>query len=347
MWKRIQVFSVVVFLVLAIAPLALASSDCDFSYSNYARAVQLHDMGDYDAALRHYNCALEEDPDDAVIPLLIANVHEDIANASRAWSSAAHPTTAEILELPPVSTWGEREHPSREQDFDDLIVIESADSDPSAGLAEFLVTGLSVRVGRSGHALWYFYRSGNSGFGLVLIADQAARGSSPDFAAENLDPADELIRQARVFARNLDWTRARIRFEQALALDPERVDFRRELDLARQALGDERAVLIRFDIALAQDPVDAPESSNRDEFIRQARIFTRNLDWARARIRFEQALDLDPNRIDIRCELGMVYLELDDERAALRQFDIVLAQDPVDACARPNRDALMQGMRDG
>ena len=88
------------------------------------------------------------------------------------------------------------------------------------------------------------------------------------------------------------------------------MDIRRELDLARQAFGDERAVLMAFDIALAQDPVAAPESSNRDEFIRQARVFARNLDWARARIRFEQALDLDPDRLDIRCELGMVYLEL-------------------------------------
>ncbi len=344
MWKRIQVFSVVVFLILAICPLALASSDCDFSYSNYARAVQLHDMGDYDVALRHYNCALEEDPDDAVIPLLIANVHEDIANAGRAWSSAAHPTTVEILELPPVSTWGEPEHPSREQDFEDLIVIESADSDPSA---DFVITRLSVRIGRNGHSLWLFYRSGNSGVGLVLGTGQAARGNSPVLAAENLGPADEFFRQARVFTRNLDWTRARIRFEQALALDPDRMDIRRELGLARQAFGDERALLMRFDIALAQDPVDAPESSNRDEFIKQARIFVRNLDWARARIRFEQALALDPNRLDICCDLGMVYLELGDERAALRQFDIVLAQDPIDACARPNRDALMQGMRDG
>ncbi len=347
MWKRIQVFSVVIFLILAVCPLALASSDCDFSYSNYARAVQLHDMGDYDAALRHYNCALEEDPDDAVIPLLIANLHEDIANAGRAWSSAAHPTTAEILELPPVSTWGEREHPSREQDFEDLVVVASAGSDQSAGLTAPVVARLSVRVGRSGHALWLFYGSGNSGFGLVLITDQAARGNSPVFAAENLGPADEFIRQARVFVRNLDWARARIRFEQALALDPDRMDIRRELDLARQAFGDERAVLMAFDIALAQDPVAAPESSNRDEFIRQARVFARNLDWARARIRFEQALDLDPDRIDIRCELGMVYQELGDERAALRQFDIVLAGDPIDACARPNRDALMRGMRDG
>ena len=83
-----------------------------------------------------------------------------------------------------------------------------------------------------------------------------------------------------------------------------------------------------------------------DDYIKSARIFVRNLDWARARIWFERALRLDPNRVEIRCELGLVYLELGDERAALWQFDVVLAQDPVDACAKPNRDALLQRMRD-
>ena len=73
-------------LVIAGLPMALAQADCDFSYSNYARAVQLHDMGDYPRALRHYDCALLEDPDDAIIPLLIEQVHDDIANAASAWS---------------------------------------------------------------------------------------------------------------------------------------------------------------------------------------------------------------------------------------------------------------------
>ncbi|MCY4020125.1 MAG: hypothetical protein OXG39_12030 [Chloroflexi bacterium] len=272
MCKRIHISFLIVFLILAICPLAVASSDCDFSYSNYARAVQLHDMGDYDAALRHYHCALEEDLDDAVIPLLIANLHEDIANAGRAWSSAASPTTAEILDLPPLSTWGERQRPNRDQDFEDLIVAESLPSQRLPRSAAFAEARLSISIGRSGETLWLFYASGNRGAWLVQ----------------------------RLYATTKNGPVAR------------------DEDL-----------------------------SSADDFVKNARIFVRNLDWARARIRFEQALELDANRVDIRCELGMVYQELGDERAALRQFDIVLAQDPVDACARPNRDALMRRMRDG
>jgi len=273
MCKRIQNYCMVVFLILAVSPLAVASSDCDFSYSNYARAVQLHDMGDYDVALRHYHCALEEDPDDAVIPLLIANVHEDIANAGGAWSSAASPTTVEILELPPVSTWGERQRPNREQDFEDLIVAEFVPSESLLRLPNPAGAVTSIAIGRSEDRLWYFYASSRLRVALVMKRAYSTSENDPVARDEDISPADD--------------------------------------------------------------------------FVKQARIFLRNLDWARARIRFEQALELDPDRIDIRCELGMVYQELGDERAALRQFDIVLAQDPVDACARPNRDALMQRMRDG
>lgn len=273
MRAQIQIFTVLVLLILAICPLARANADCDFRYSNYARAVQLHDMGDYDAALRHYDCALAEDPDDAVIPLLIANVHEDIANAGSAWSRAASPTTAEILGLPPVSTWGERRPPSRRQDFQDLLVPEPASSERLRGRAGLPDTGRLIAVARRGDSLWFFNASGIVRIRLVA---QGARAPS------DTDPVERA--------------------------------------------GD-------FRIA--------------DDFIEGARIFVRNLDWTRARIRFEQALGLDPDRIDIRCELGMVYLELGEARAALRQFDMVLLQDPIDACARPNREALLRRLRDG
>ena len=91
MCKRTQLFCLVVFLILVVCPLAQASSDCDFSFSNYARAVQLHDMGDYDAALRYYQCALEDDPDDAIIPILIANLHEDIDNSGKSLGARYRP----------------------------------------------------------------------------------------------------------------------------------------------------------------------------------------------------------------------------------------------------------------
>lgn len=245
MSKRIQVLSVVVFLILALCPLVGASSDCDFSYSNYARAVQLHDMGDYDAALRHYHCALEEDPDDTVIPLLIANVHEDIATAGSAWSSDAAPTTAEILELPPVSTWGDRLRPSREQDFQDLIVEEFRRSQPIPGLAEFAEARASIAFGRSGNWFWLFYAAGHSEASLVAARADATSDIDPVARGEDLSLADNFIKQARNFVGNLDWARARIRYEQALDLDPGRFDIRRELSLVYQEMRDARAPLMQ------------------------------------------------------------------------------------------------------
>ena len=86
MIKRFFWLTLVLLLFVSAAPIALANSECDDGYSHYARGVQLHDMGDYNRALRHYECALERDPDNAIIPLLIANLHEDVANSPLAWS---------------------------------------------------------------------------------------------------------------------------------------------------------------------------------------------------------------------------------------------------------------------
>ena len=86
MLRRFLLLGLTLVLVIAGLPFSLAQTECDFSYSNYARAAQLHDMGDYDRALRHYQCARLENPDDRIIPLLIEQVYDDIANASSAWS---------------------------------------------------------------------------------------------------------------------------------------------------------------------------------------------------------------------------------------------------------------------
>lgn len=52
-----------------------------------------------------------------------------------------------------------------------------------------------------------------------------------------------------------------------------------------------------------------------------------------------------PRRINARCELGMIYVELGGNRAALSEFDRVLAQHAADSCAWSNRDALVQRLR--
>ena len=98
MLQRLLFLTLMCILFVAVLPISMAQADCDFSYSNYARAVQLHDMGDYTRALQHYHCAQLEDPDDSIIPLLIENVYEDIANAASAWArpeSAASATACD------------------------------------------------------------------------------------------------------------------------------------------------------------------------------------------------------------------------------------------------------------
>ena len=83
-----------------------------------------------------------------------------------------------------------------------------------------------------------------------------------------------------------------------------------------------------------------------DDFFYHARTLARVEEWDLARDAFRNGLSLDPTRTDVRCELGMIYAQLGDERAALAEFDRVLAQDSVDRCAWPNRDALLQRLRD-
>lgn len=235
MTKRIQLFCTVVIVMLAAASLVQASSDCDFSYSNYARAVQLHDMGDYDAALRHYDCALAEDPDDAVIPRLIANVYADIAHASRAWSPAAPLTTAEILGLPPVSTWGMRAAPSQVPDFPPLVV------EPSTGVkARQEVAPVRGRTALRLVIVW------GEGSAMQAAAEQGASTASAVAANTDASRADNFIQQARNFVRNLDWTRARVRFEQALEMDPSQDDIRRELEQVYHELSQKRGLLILY-----------------------------------------------------------------------------------------------------
>lgn len=234
MTKRIQLFCTVVIVMLAAASLAQASTDCDFSYSNYARAVQLHDMGDYAAALRHYDCALAEDPDDAVIPRLIANVYDDIAHASRAWSPAAPLTTAEILGLPPVSTWAMRAAPSQVPDFPPLVV------EPAVGSKTWHGNAVARVRGGTALRLVIVWGQGNS---MQAPAEQGA--STASAVAANAG-ASRAIQQARNFVRNLDWTRARIRFEQALEMDTSQDDIRRELEQVYHELSQKRGLLILY-----------------------------------------------------------------------------------------------------
>jgi len=77
MLKRLGLFTVSLVLMFAAIPVTMAGSDCDFSYSNHARAAQLHAMGDLAGALPYYDCALENDPDNYVLRTIVNDLHHE------------------------------------------------------------------------------------------------------------------------------------------------------------------------------------------------------------------------------------------------------------------------------
>lgn len=521
----------VVLLLTSLAPVASAQSDCDFSISNYARAVQLHDMGDYERALAHYDCALLEDPDDAVIPVLIENVYEDIASAGNAWESPRQPLCDPALDH---GALGAAAFARGDSDETQSHLHCALLADPADVAALTLMGRIHANLGDAHSARHYLDRaevaraegsneparfempdwltpyetvprqttrhsSGESSFGAltqahhgprVFVVILRARVTAP--AAEAAPDARELARQAsgrgdieaairwmlqvtaaegataddfvylaQLYELNDDLSSAALALAMAADLAPARQDIRCSLGRAYKALGNyglaaaqffkviaheigdicgehnqpainrasdssseyyaavvaesaspaqgiyERGLeflstrkryaaantflsaleidpdhrgarcqlgviltkwanysgaLAQFDRLLADDPQDECARRNRklavmrmlamyvpltvDDFFFHARTYLQIEEWALARDAFELGLERDPARKEARCELGMIYAALGDERAALREFERVLRHDANDPCARSNREGLMQRLRD-
>jgi len=410
--------SIVFFLLLSLAPPALAQSDCDFSISNYARAVQLHDMGDYDRALAHYDCALLEDPDDVIIRQLIENVHEDIRNASRAWDRPRQPTcdpTRDNGELGEAA-FARGDMGRARTHSHCALLLDPADVD-----ALTLMGRIYANLGDAHTARHYLYHaeaarrqaaeqparfkmpdwltpyetaprrnavgisSANSGdafarapedgraFVLVLTArvgvqpaEAAPATREPAPAAAEYAPESTSPAQA-TFVRGLEFLSARKRyaaantFLEALEIDPSHRGARCHLGAVLTEWANYSGALAQFDRLLADDPQDECARRNRklavtrmmamyvpltvDDFFFHARTYVQIEAWLLARDAFERGLERDPARKGARCELGMVYATLGEERAALREFERVLQHDAVDPCARANREGLMQRLR--
>jgi len=486
------------FLVIAALPFSLAQADCDFSFSNYARAVQLHDMGDYVPALQHYHCAQLEDPADAIIPILIENVYEDIANASSAWARPESPASATACD--PAQDHAGLGGAAHDAGDDSLALIHlhcALLGDPEQVDALYRMGMIHINRGETHEAKHYFDRAARAAAAnadlveredllTVLLGDEARSVldaddlknlslTSPDPAetGEYLPPGHGYLTtyliviwtrqgQDRDEARQADERYAIDRLEGALKQDPTRVDLRCELGrrymesgdyaaafgqfypLISERLGDHchsegrqrevpsptqsvnesanvvparvspaedvfvaglrhlqagkkyaaantflkvldqdplhldarcrlgmiytewahfRGALEQFDFVLQQDPQNSCARQNRtiaardmlaiftplvvDDYFHYARTYVGMREWELARDAFLKGLEIDPTRSDVRCELGMLYAQLGDDRAALNEFDLALFADDMDSCARSNRYALLQRLRDG
>ena len=309
MLRRFLPVSLMFFLVVAVLPFSLAQTECDFSFSNYARAVQLHDMGDYAPALRHYQCALLEAPDDEIIPILINLVHDDIANAASAWSRPAE---------------------------DLLTVLLGADA--RAVLDEDALVGLPLTSPDPGDTGEYLRGdSPKVDFRLALATDREDGRLYTLERAQEREPArvDLRCELGRRYMALGDYAAA---YGQFTPLIVERLGDHCRGDGAPEATAAPAP-------AAADRPAAAPApvSSADERFADGSRYMEDGKRYLAANT-FLAALELDPLHLSARCRLGVIYADWAHYRGALEQFDFVLRHDPDNRCARLNRTIAARDM---
>ena len=424
MLKRLLLVALSLALLVGIAPIALANGDCGGDDSHYARAVQLHDMGDYMRAERHYRCALADDPDNPTIPILIENLYEDIASAPTAWSrpvdssqSADAPAWQEFVmpdwltpyelvpraqnarlaakPLQPIVYFGDSppldaptgtppDLPAAGLSFEDYVDFANwfskrgdlARAIKSVERALELQPGhhnLRCRLGAL-HRTLGDDEAAMRQFELVLANDSGntcAVENRADMlsavravaALQPPSPAQPLVERAMRFHAQNKLFAAANALILALAEDPAHIDARCQLGVIFSDWASYGRALREFERILEVEPRQPCAYAARqhtvrkmlqmyvpltvDDYFFHARSYQQVEDWEYAREAYEMGLARDATRNEVRCQLGVVYAQLGDELAALEQFDRVLEHDSLDSCARPNRDALMQRLRDG
>lgn len=327
--KQALLLSVLFLLLTGLAPAAYTQSDCDFSISNYARAVQLHDMGDYGRALQHYDCALLEDPDDSIIPILIATVYEDIESASSAWDAPMRPVCAPARDHGELGAAAfERGDSSGAQAHLHCALL----ADPADGPALTLMGRIHANLGDAHSAKHYLDRAelaraaaDEPSTGFVMpdwlkpyetVPRPDAGGPSAFGSLADLTPAPDETRIHAVLIR------ARLLFKSAEAAP----DARERTRPASQA-GD-LAPAIQAMLAVTN-----AAGVTADDYVNLAQLYDINGDLNAAARALASAVDLAPARLDIRCRLGSAYKALGDYARAAAQFFKVIEHEIGAICA--------------
>jgi len=333
--KRILFLSVVFLLLTSVAPVAVAQSECDFSISNYARAVQLHDMGDYLRALRHYDCALLEDPDDTIIPILIDNVYEDIASARSAWHSPQQPLCDPARDHGELGAAAfERGDTEGAQTHLHCVLL----ADPADIAALTLLGRLHANQGDAHSARHYLDRAE-----LARLA--AARGETAEPFARFEMP--EWLTPYETAPRHNASRAAGVNLLETLTLSPDKGRVYVVWLWARVSLPDvepapdarelARQASQRGDIAAAIEwmlHVTSAEGATAEDFVYLASLYQMNADLNAAALALAAAVDLAPERLDIRCQLGSAYKTLGDYARASVQFFKVIEHEIGDICGQ-------------
>ncbi len=353
MFKRLAFLTLALLLLGGASALVWSQTDCDFSYSNYARAVQLHDMGDYARALRHYECARLEDPDSAIIPLLIENLHQDSADSNSAWSGLRDSVQQQICN-PDLDhrRLGEAAY-SRGDSDQALIQLQCVLlQEPTDQAALNLMGRIHIDRGATHTAQHYFDRA---------EAARKSAGELPDIARDSartyefkppakfempvwLTPYETVLdtRGQRHVEPSVDFINRSRQLsqpeQQAVITEAEPLlDPREQAEAALKARDLDSAIDWMLKVAARADVTVADY-----DFL--ASLHSMSGDMAGAERSLVQALELAPTRLDLRCRLGIVYVAKGETEAAFAQFDWVLSVDVANICANEHRRALNRSL---
>ncbi|MCY3574331.1 MAG: hypothetical protein OXI62_07200 [Chloroflexota bacterium] len=348
MVKRFPLVALCLLFILSAAPFALADADCDADFSHYARAVQLHDMGDYARALRYYNCALAADPANPTIPLLIENLREDIASAPHAWSTDATvcDASSDHVQLG-QSAYARGDEDSALAQLQCTLLVNPGDAE-----AAELMGHIHINRGNTHIARYYYDRAATAAqkpaqpgfimpdwltpYEVAPATNQPARSLTffpqrvyvlsrltiqpPPPASQDagLGFAD-YIDFANWFSKRGEWQRVAKSLERALELQPYHDDIRCRLGMVYQSLGDDSAALAQFDYVISRDPSHICTSGNRRAMLRAANAAPQNTASAPQEVSPAQPI----------VERALTYHDANKLFAAANTFIEALALDPA------------------
>ena len=354
MLRQLLFLSLMFLLFIAVLPFSLAQADCDFSYSNYARAAQLQDMGDYVRALKHYYCAQLEDPHNAIIPILIESVYDDIATASTAWARPESATDATACDLATDhAQLGAEAHHAGEDDLAQMRFHCVLLADPTHIDALYRMGMIHISRGETHEAKHYFDRADRAAAAqedllTVLLGDDARSALDQDalidlpLTSPQPGASGEYLPPGRHYERTVlavIWTRQgqvndqaepanhgdAIKYlERALEAAPRRVDLRCELGRRAMAQGDYAAAYAQFSY-LTRERLDnyCSGASQGDSPAPPIQPPTEES---------QRAHGQRTARVDLRCELGRRSMAQGDYAAAYSHFSYLIRERLGDHC---------------
>jgi len=151
-------------------------------------------------------------------------------------------------------------------------------------------------------------------------------------------------------------------FVEALALDPSLDDVRCELGILYLNWGNYLGAIDEFDTILSHDRSHTCAITQRDlaiqagyvphilttaqDFVYLGGLYSSQSNWRLAAEAYATALDIDPTLSNVRCQLGMIYVTLEDYQSALDQFEILSMRDMTDSCGYDSWRATVRLMNE-